>query len=105
MSYRGQHSWPPTWMWTGKGENKYPRGEVGVLKEVHISILDPSQPDSHRPYNRIYLFMEYRDSGYVGCLLFDDPTACRQIATGPTIEFIYSWNTETADMSAVYYLM
>ena len=66
-------------MWTGKGENKYPRGEVGVLKEVHISILDPSQPDSHRPYNRIYLFMEYRDSGYVGCLLIDDPAACRQI--------------------------
>jgi hypothetical protein len=66
-------------MWTGKGENKYPRGEVGVLKEVHVSILDPGQADSRRPYNRIYLFMEYRDSGYVGCLLIDDPTACRQI--------------------------
>jgi len=67
-------------MWTGKGDNKYPHGEVGVLKEVHVAIDDPDQPDSRRPYNRIYLFMEYRESGYVGCLLFDNPAACRQIA-------------------------
>jgi len=67
-------------MWTGKGDNKYPHGEVGVLKEVHVAIDAPDQPDSHRPYNRIYLFMEYRESGYVGCLLFDNPAACRQIA-------------------------
>lgn len=79
MTYRGQANWPPTWMWTGKGEHKYPVGEIGVLTEVHIAIADPSQPDSIRPYNRVYLFMEYRDSGYVGCVLFDDAAACRQI--------------------------
>src|SRR5262249_53930954 len=79
MSYRGQLNWPPTWMWTGKGEHKYPIGEVGALKEVHVAITDPRQPDSTRPYNRIYLFIEYRDGGYVGCLLFDDAAACRQI--------------------------
>jgi hypothetical protein len=77
--YRGQASWPPVWTWTGVGENKQPRGEVGVLKEVHTSVDDPAQPDSVTPYNRVYLFMEYRDGGYIGCLLFDDPAACRQI--------------------------
>jgi hypothetical protein len=79
MSYRGQPNWPPSWMWVGPGENHYPHGEVGVLKEVHISVLDPLKPDSKRPYNRVYLFMEYRDCRYIGCLLFDDPAGCREI--------------------------
>ena len=66
-------------MWTGTGDNKFPRGEVGLLKEVYISIVDPNQPDSQRPYNRIYLFMEYRDSRYLGCLILDDPAFSRQL--------------------------
>jgi hypothetical protein len=80
-------------MWTGKGDHQYPHGEVGVLKEVHIAVADPSQPDSGRPYNRVYLFMDYRGSSYVGCLLFD-AAACRQIGEilskqcGKTIEEI-----------------
>jgi hypothetical protein len=79
FKYRGIHIWPPRWMWTGKGEHKYPTGEIGVLKEVHVSIADPNKPESTRPYNRVYLFMEYRESGYLGCLLFEDATACRQL--------------------------
>jgi hypothetical protein len=79
MSYRGQKNWPPVWMWTGTGENKFPRGELGVLKEVYVSAVDPHSPDSHKPYNRVYLFIEYRDSRYVGALLFDDEATCRQI--------------------------
>jgi hypothetical protein len=79
MSYRGQPNWPPVWMWTGTGENKHPHGEVGALKEVHLSIVTPEMPASTPPFNRVYLFMEYRDSTYVGALLFDDAGVCEQI--------------------------
>jgi len=79
MAYRGQKNWPPVWLWTGRGENKHPHGEVGVLKEVHIVVADPLAPANPRPYYRVYLFMDYRKSSYVGCLLFDDASACRQI--------------------------
>jgi hypothetical protein len=61
-------------MWTGTGENKHPHGEVGILKEVHIS-----SPASVAPLNRVYLFMEYRDSSYVGALLFTDAATCKEI--------------------------
>ena len=66
-------------MWTGKGDQKHPIGEVGLLTEVHIAIADPRTLEDNKPYNRIYLFTDYRDSGYIGCLLFDDAAACRQI--------------------------
>lgn len=66
-------------MWTGSGDNKSPRGEIGTLKEVHISITDPEKSDRPKPHNRIYLFMEYRDGAYVGCLLFDDAAFCREM--------------------------
>lgn len=79
MSYRGQRNWPPVWMWTGAGENKHPHSEVGILKEVHVSIAKPEMPASTRPFNRVYLFMEYRNSAYVGALLFDDARSCEQI--------------------------
>lgn len=61
------------------GDNKHPVGEVGTLTEVHISILDPNHPASRRPYNRVFVFMEYEQSTYLGCVLFDDPAACLQI--------------------------
>ena len=79
MSYRGQPNWPPTWLWTGKGPNRRVFGEVGVLKEVHVAIDEPDAANSVRPYNRVYLYMEYDESRYVGCLLFDDAAACRQV--------------------------
>jgi len=80
LSYRGAPTWPPTWSWTGKGEAKPARGEVGVLKKVRISVADTDQAGVVKPDNRIYLFMDFRDSGYVGCLKLDDAAACRQIA-------------------------
>lgn len=79
MSYRGQTTWPPTWLWTGKGPNRRISGEVGVLKEVHVAIEEPDAANSARPYNRIFLYIECDESRYVGCLLFDTAVACRQI--------------------------
>jgi len=79
VCYRGLRSWPPVWMWTGTGANRYPRGELGALTEVHVSIAAPGEVASAASYNRVYLFMKYRDSRDVGCLLFDDAASCRQI--------------------------
>jgi hypothetical protein len=79
LTYNDNHAWPPVWIWTGKGENQFPVGEVGTLKEVHFSVADPNSPQSVKPFNRIYVFIEYRNSSYVGLLPFDDPEACRQI--------------------------
>lgn len=79
MSYKGQRNWPPAWMWIGKGRNKHPRGEVGVLKSVKICIADPNRPDSAMPYNRLYLTMDYLGARYMGCVLFDDAATCRHI--------------------------
>jgi len=79
MSYKGQRNWPPAWMWIGKGRNKYPHGEVGILKSVKICIADPKDPGSIVPYNRVYLTMDYLGARYMGCVLFDDAAICRQI--------------------------
>ena len=79
LAYHGVRTWPPRWSWTGKGKAKPARGEVGVLKEVRISVADPSKRGAAKPSSRIYLFMDYRSSGYVGRLKLDDADACRQI--------------------------
>ncbi len=63
-------NWPPIWVWTGGEKNERPRGEVGVLIEVIPSSLD---------CRRLFLTIEYNDSEYMGCLLFDDVTFCRRI--------------------------
>lgn len=79
MSYKGQRNWPPAWMWIGKGRNKYPHGEVGILKSVKICVADPDDPNSVTPYNRLYLTMDYLGARYMGCVLFEDAATCRQI--------------------------
>ena len=37
FSYHGMHSWPPVWTWMGGGDDKRPRGEVGILRRVEKS--------------------------------------------------------------------
>jgi hypothetical protein len=39
MKFKGVPSWPPDWIWTGGAKNQRPRGEVGILQEVLLSIL------------------------------------------------------------------
>jgi hypothetical protein len=62
-------NWPPIWIWTGGERNERPRGEI-VLIKVELSLLDP---------RRLFLTIQYNDSEYMGCLLFDDATFCRDI--------------------------
>jgi len=72
MSYRGVSNWPPTWTWTVGLENKRPRGEIGILKEVLLSNVQPA--------NQCFLYIDHEGSSYIGCLVFDDHAFCRHIA-------------------------
>jgi hypothetical protein len=72
MSYRGIPSWPPEWLWLGDGTNRYPKGEVGILKEVKVPVT--------QPFNRCFLVVEYKAAMYMGCLLIDDLSFCFQVS-------------------------
>src|SRR5262245_48188154 len=70
MSYRGVSNWPPAWV--GTNERHEPlRGERGILEDVV-----PSQTENA---SRFFLVIEDEGSKYVGCLLFQDLSFCRQI--------------------------
>ena len=73
MRYKGVPSWPPVWTWTDGLENTRPRGEIGILKAVALSNVQPA--------DRCFLCIEHEGSSYIGCLLFDDSTFCGQLAT------------------------
>jgi hypothetical protein len=72
MSRYGVCNWPPVWIWVNGPENKFPTGEVGILKWVGLTGIQP--PD------RCYLYIEHEGSTYLGCLLFDESIFCRQVA-------------------------
>jgi hypothetical protein len=71
ISYRGVHSWPPTWNSLDSEIKRHPNGEVGILKEVRIPI--------NGPFNRCFLVIEHHKSIYMGCLLIDDIPFCDQV--------------------------
>ena len=35
-------SWPPVWTWTGGVENDRPQGEIGILRKVEASNIQPT---------------------------------------------------------------
>jgi hypothetical protein len=71
MSYKSVPSWPPEWVWTYGLEDKRPRGEIGVFRWVVESNIQPS--------NRWFLFIDYEESNYIGCLTVDDHGFCAKI--------------------------
>ena len=71
MSNKSVPNWPPTWTWTYGEEDKHPRGEIGILKAVFISIVDPA--------DRCFLYIDHEESSYLGCLQFDDHAVCNQV--------------------------
>lgn len=72
MSYKGIPNWPPIWTWTDGLENTRPRGEIGILKGVALSKVQPA--------DRCFVYIDHEGSSYIGCLLFDDSVFCGQIA-------------------------
>jgi len=72
MSRFGVPNWPPVWVWVDGPENKFPRGEIGILKWVGLTGIEPT--------DRCYLDIDYEGSRYLGCLLFDDHAFCRYLA-------------------------
>ena len=71
MRRHGIANWPPVWSQAKKENNKALRGEFGVLRYVHWNSAGS---------NKCYLVIEYNKEHYVGALIFDDATLCRQIA-------------------------
>jgi len=71
--YHGIVSWPPIWTWASGLENTRPKGETGILRKIELSNILPT--------DRCFLYIEHEGALYIGCLLVDDSTFCRQIAT------------------------
>lgn len=71
MSYHGVRNWPPAWVGRDANKEKRIRGEVGILHDAMQSVLGPK--------DRLFLVMVHDWNEYVGCLLFEDVTFCRQI--------------------------
>ena len=90
MSYHRVTSWPPTWLWRTGNETTHPKGEIGILKDVIPSTIEP--------YDRCFLVMEHCGAEYIGALLLSDPAFCREIFgvliqnRGKTIQEIGSIN-------------
>src|SRR5215510_10371082 len=70
MMYRRLPNWPPVWLCTD-GYDQRPKGEIGILKAVFRSAMQPT--------NRCFLLIRHEGSEYLGCLLFDDEAFCRQV--------------------------
>src|SRR5262245_22657315 len=70
MSYRGVSNWPPTWVGRSAKRLQQPSGEIGILKNVILSRLEPS--------GRLYLRIEDEGEEYLGALLFDSQFACHR---------------------------
>ena len=91
VSYRKFPSWPPSWVWVGGSEDKHPKGELGILKQVRMV-------NGHPIVHRCFLWIEYEDAMYLGCLLLDNLSFCEQIAKllgkniGRSIEYIGNLN-------------
>ena len=72
MVYKGIRSWPPVWVWRrGNKPTNSRRGEVGILRDVIPSVLQPS--------DRFFIIMEHLGAEYIGTLLLDDAAFCRVV--------------------------
>ena len=71
LTYQNSRSWPPAWLWCGGFNNTYPRGEVGILKNVFVSPVKPS--------TRCFLIMEHAGAEYIGDLSISDAALCLEM--------------------------
>jgi len=42
FNHRGVRSWPPAWTWVFGLDNKHPIGEIGFLRDVRRSNIQPA---------------------------------------------------------------
>jgi hypothetical protein len=70
MRYCGLSIWPPRWSPVEAPGQKVIWGELGTLKRVAYSAMAP---------HACHLFIEYQGREYLGTLLMDDATFCRQL--------------------------
>jgi hypothetical protein len=81
LTYRGIRSWPPVWTLIRGNDTGRPRGEVGTLKEIHVSAISPTaNSGATRSYNRIFLFIDHDRKGYLGCLMMENRAFCEHLA-------------------------
>jgi len=72
MTYLGQRSWPPVWVWTaGSGYKEPIHGEIGLL----IQVAKSSEANKHR----IFLRITEEDNHYIGCVLIGEANFAKQI--------------------------
>jgi hypothetical protein len=66
----GFSTWPPKWTTTRTHANDMPAGEVGTLQQPLMNGLMGT---------KIFLFIDYNGSRYMGMLSFDDQIFCSKI--------------------------
>jgi hypothetical protein len=71
LFYKGFPSWPPMWAWRDGNKYAHAVGEVGVLKQVIPPTMDP--------WDRCFLIIEHDDQEYMGILLVEDSSLCREV--------------------------
>jgi hypothetical protein len=101
MTYQNSRSWPPVWLYCGGFDNTHPRGEVGILKNVFVSSVNPS--------TRCFLVMEHAGAEYMGDLSISDAAFCSEIYAvllrhcGKTIQEIGDIDlSDTRQVSDIY---
>jgi hypothetical protein len=70
MSFQGVRNWPPAWTSTSGTLTTLPTGEIGVLEQVKLSVIDPST---------CFIMMSQDGNYYIGRLTFDDQEFCHQV--------------------------
>ncbi|HKA33946.1 MAG TPA: hypothetical protein VKH64_12075 [Candidatus Binatia bacterium] len=73
MNYRGVRNWPPVWSRLRGAGDRHPKGEVGILREVRWPAITVP------PANKLFIVMEFDNTVYMGCLLFEDPAFCAHV--------------------------
>src|SRR5262245_65889658 len=63
FNHRGVCSWPPVWTWISGLDNEHPVGEIGILRDVQLSNIEPA--------DRCFLYVDFDGASYIGCLLVD----------------------------------
>ena len=63
VSHGSVPRWPPTSTRVARSDNQHPKGEIGILKAVAKSNIEPA--------DRCFLYIDYEGSSYIGCLPCD----------------------------------